>query len=106
MAWFKTRKGRGYGKYDYKSHGTPWPMNAPEFWAVRKDFMAKYGVEYAGRRRGRPDRPGGARSAGAGQLRRRALSVLADQYRADGLADRPTATRSPPRSPSMSTAST
>ena len=23
MAWFKTRKGRGYGKYDYKSHGTP-----------------------------------------------------------------------------------
>ena len=48
MAWFKTRKGRGYGKYDEKSHGTPWPMNAPEFWAVRKGFMEKYGVEYAG----------------------------------------------------------
>ena len=38
-AWFKTRKGRGYGKYDNKSHGTPWPMNAPEFWAVRHEFM-------------------------------------------------------------------
>jgi transketolase len=48
MAWFKTRKGRGYGKYDNKSHGTPWPINAPEFWAVRKGFMEKYGVEYFG----------------------------------------------------------
>ncbi len=48
VAWFKTRKGRGYGKYDNKSHGTPWPMNAPEFWEVRKDFMARHGVEYAG----------------------------------------------------------
>jgi transketolase len=48
VAWFKTRKGRGYGKYDNKSHGTPWPMNAPEFWAVRKEFMRRHGVEYAG----------------------------------------------------------
>jgi transketolase len=47
-AWFKTRKGRGYGKYDAKSHGTPWPVNAPEFWAVRKQFMEKYGLEYQG----------------------------------------------------------
>ena len=45
-AWFKTRKGRGYGKYDYKSHGTPWPVNAPEFWAVRKQFLEKYGQRY------------------------------------------------------------
>jgi transketolase len=48
MLWGKTRKGRGYGKYDNKSHGTPWPMNAPEFWAVRRRFMEKYGVEYLG----------------------------------------------------------
>ena len=48
VAWFKTRKGRGYGKYDNKSHGTPWPMNAPEFWAVRKQFMERHGVAYAG----------------------------------------------------------
>jgi len=48
MAWFKTRKGRGYGKYDYKSHGTPHPMNSEPFWAVRKQFMAKYGVAYEG----------------------------------------------------------
>ena len=48
ICWFKTRKGRGYGKYDYKSHGSPWPMNAPEYWTVRKEFMAKYGVQYEG----------------------------------------------------------
>ena len=48
VVWGKTRKGRGYGKYDNKSHGTPWPMNAPEFWAVRKTFMEKYGVAYEG----------------------------------------------------------
>src|SRR5204862_4772882 len=48
MVWAKTRKGRGYGKYDNKSHGTPWPMHAPEFWTVRKQFMEKYGIEYRG----------------------------------------------------------
>ena len=48
MAWFKTRKGRGYGKYDYKSHGSPHAVNSPEFWAVRHPFMEKYGVEYEG----------------------------------------------------------
>ena len=48
MVWAKTRKGRGYGKYDNKSHGTPWPMNAPEFWEVRKRFMERYGVTYRG----------------------------------------------------------
>jgi transketolase len=48
VAWFKTVKGRGYGKVDAASHGTPWPMNAPQFWAVRKVFMEKYGVAYAG----------------------------------------------------------
>jgi transketolase len=48
VAWFRTRKGRGYGKYDAASHGTPWPPHAPEFWAVRKEFMSRYGVEYEG----------------------------------------------------------
>ncbi len=48
MAWFKTRKGRGYGKHDAASHGTPWPRHAPEFWAVRREFMARHGVTYEG----------------------------------------------------------
>ncbi len=48
VAWFKTRKGRGYGKYDNKSHGSPHAMNSPEFWAVRKAFMERHGVSYLG----------------------------------------------------------
>jgi transketolase len=48
MAWFKTQKGRGYGKVDAASHGTPHKLNSPEFWAVRKEFMARHGVEYRG----------------------------------------------------------
>jgi transketolase len=35
VAWFRTRKGRGYGKYDNKSHGSPHAMNSEPFWAVR-----------------------------------------------------------------------
>jgi transketolase len=48
MAWFKTRKGRGYGKYDNKSHGSPHAMNSEPFWTVRKAFMERHGVEYLG----------------------------------------------------------
>jgi len=48
VAWFRTVKGRGYGKVDAASHGTPWPMNSPEFWRVRKEFMARHGVTYEG----------------------------------------------------------
>ena len=46
VAWFRTRKGRGYGKFDAPSHGAPHKQHSPEFWAVRKDFMARYGVTY------------------------------------------------------------
>ncbi len=47
-AWFRTRKGRGYGKVDARSHGTPHAANSPEFWAVRREFMDAYGVVYEG----------------------------------------------------------
>ncbi len=87
-AWFKTRKGRGYGKYDAKSHGTPFPMNAPEFWAVRKEFMAKYGVTYQG-----VDAPapadGAERAAQAQANFETAMSVLRrDGTLVDWLSDR------------------
>ena len=42
------REGRGYGKSGASSHGTPWPMNSPEFWQVREKFMEKYDVSYDG----------------------------------------------------------
>ena len=48
MVWFRTRKGRGYHKFDYASHGAAHKRNSELFWACRKDFADKYGVEFAG----------------------------------------------------------
>jgi len=69
VAWFKTRKGRGYGKYDAASHGTPWPMNSEQFWAVRKQFMARYGVEYEGVGAPAPSSPAALRAQEEANLR-------------------------------------
>ncbi|HET6348642.1 MAG TPA: transketolase [Candidatus Krumholzibacteria bacterium] len=48
MMFMKTRKGREYGKFDNKSHGSPHAMNSELFWATKKPFMDKYGVNFAG----------------------------------------------------------
>ena len=48
VAWFKTRKGRGYGVYDNKSHGAAHKFNSPLFWETKKYFMDKYGVSFQG----------------------------------------------------------
>ena len=77
VGWFKTRKGRGYLKYDYQSHGSPHAMNSEPFWQLRKEFMAKYGVEYEG-----TDLPA-PKDAGAIQDQaRRNLAVAASVFRA------------------------
>jgi len=44
--WTKTRKGRGYLKYDNLSHGTPHPLNSTLFWETKKPFMEKYGARF------------------------------------------------------------
>ena len=54
--WFKTRKGRGYHKFDYSSHGAAHKRNSELFWACREDFANKYGIEFAGH--GNTDDPG------------------------------------------------
>ena len=48
VAWFKTRKGRGYLVYDNKSHGAAHKRNSEKFWELRKAFMKKHDVEYEG----------------------------------------------------------
>lgn len=48
VAYFKTKKGRDYLKYDNKSHGAPHPMNSEIFWQTKKPFMDKYGVTFEG----------------------------------------------------------
>ncbi|MSQ37877.1 MAG: transketolase [Chloroflexi bacterium] len=75
MAWFKTRKGRGYGTYDNKSHGTPHPMNSEKFWTTRKAFMAKYQVSYEGVDQPAPADPAAQRAQATANFQI-ALSVL------------------------------
>jgi transketolase len=45
-AWFKTRKGRGYYKYDNASHGAPHKMDSDPFWHTKQDFADQYGVNF------------------------------------------------------------
>jgi transketolase len=54
IAWFSTRKGRGYLKYDNASHGSPHKMNSELFWETKKEFQDKYGVKFAGFGEGAP----------------------------------------------------
>ena len=39
--WVKTRKGRGYLKYDEASHGSPHKRNSKQFWDIRREFSKK-----------------------------------------------------------------
>ena len=48
MVWFETRKGRGYHKFDYHSHGSPHKRNSELFWKCRADFQERHGVKFAG----------------------------------------------------------
>ena len=48
MIWTKNRKGRGYGVYDYKSHGTPHKRHSELFWETKQQFGEKYDVEFDG----------------------------------------------------------
>ena len=48
MAWFKTRKGRGYGVYDNKSHGAAHKFNSELYWQTKKYFTDKYDIRFEG----------------------------------------------------------
>ena len=48
MVWFKTRKGRGYHKFDFESHGAAHKRNSELFWKCREDFQSKYGIQFEG----------------------------------------------------------
>ncbi len=88
VAWFRTRKGRGYGKLDAASHGVPHKLNAPEFWTPRKEFMARYGVEYQGVDQPAPSDPAALAAQAEANLRI-AMSVLRrDEKLVDWLSDR------------------
>jgi len=46
VLWFKTRKGRGYGKFDNASHGSPHSMNGAEFWETKRLFADRYDTHF------------------------------------------------------------
>jgi len=46
VTWVKTRKGRGYHKYDNVSHGAPHKMNSELFWETKRPFAEKYGAQF------------------------------------------------------------
>jgi transketolase len=45
--WVRTRKGRGYLKYDNASHGTPHLRNSEAFWETKRPFAERYRVSFA-----------------------------------------------------------
>lgn len=47
IVWTKTRKGRGYLKYDNASHGNTHPKNSETFWETKKPFVEKYGAKFS-----------------------------------------------------------
>lgn len=46
VVFSRNRKGRGYGIFDSKSHGTVHPFCSPAFWETKRPFAAKYGAAF------------------------------------------------------------
>ena len=71
----KTRKGRGYYKYDAPSHGAPHKLNDENFWKCRADFTAIYGTNWSGEGEPAPDNKAAQRQQFADNMNA-ALDVL------------------------------
>jgi transketolase len=88
MVWLKTRKGRGYLKYDNASHGAPHAMNSELFWETKREFADKYDVQFVNFGGKAPGDPTAVRAELEANLKV-VMGVLArDQALVDYLADR------------------
>jgi len=88
MAWLKTRKGRGYLKYDNASHGAPHAMNSDLFWQTKKEFAERYDAQFVNFGGKAPAEPAAIRAEFEANLQA-VMSVLArDQELVDYLAER------------------
>ncbi len=87
VTWVKTRKGRGYHKYDNKSHGSPHPINSELFWRTKADFAAKYDVGWHGAGQPAPSEPGALESQFGENLKVVAEALRSDQALVDYLAE-------------------
>jgi transketolase len=88
MSWFKTRKGRGYLKYDNVVHGVPHKMNCEMFWDTKRPFVEKYGAEFVNFGACAPDDPTALREEFAANLKVVIDVLRRDQALVDYLADR------------------
>jgi transketolase len=87
-AWFKTRKGRGYLKYDNLSHGSPHAINSKIFWDTKKTFAEKYGAEFVNYYGEAPGDEKALHEEFAANLQVVAEILRSDQALVDYLADR------------------
>ncbi len=88
MTWFKTRKGRGYLVYDYKSHGVPHKMNNELFWALRQQFTEKYGTTWVGQDEPPPTTEEAIRAQCLANLKAVVETMRADRELCEYLANR------------------
>jgi transketolase len=88
VTWLKTRKGRGYLKYDNASHGAPHKMNSSLFWDTKKEFVEKYDASFANFGGPAPADPEAQGAEFAANLRAVIDVLRRDQALVDYLADR------------------
>jgi transketolase len=87
-AWMKTRKGRGYLKYDNPSHGAPHKMDSELFWESKKPFAEKYGADFVNFGGPAPSDPGALQAEFESNLRAVIDVLHKDQGLTDYLAER------------------
>ncbi|HEX9017143.1 MAG TPA: transketolase, partial [Chloroflexota bacterium] len=87
-AWMKTRKGRGYGVYDNKSHGAPHPCCGDLYWANVNSFCDKYGVQFQGCNEPAPKDSTALRAQFRANLETAITVLRQDEALVDYLADR------------------
>lgn len=83
IAWLKTRKGRGYLKFDADSHGVPHPMNSELFWETKRPFAEKYQVQFTNFGGKAPENP----EALLNEFRSNLHAVVEVLHRDQGLVD-------------------
>ena len=88
VAWLKTRKGRGYLKYDNPSHGAPHAIDGEAFWETKKPFADKYGVEFENFGQPAPKDPQALQAEFRSNLKAVAEVLRRDQPLVDYLAER------------------
>ncbi|RLC76827.1 MAG: transketolase, partial [Chloroflexi bacterium] len=87
VAWLRTKKGRGYLKYDNKSHGSPHKINSELFWETKRPFAEKYGVKFEGFGQPAPKDPEELRAQYRANLEAVINVLRQDQELVDYLAD-------------------